>query len=50
MACLGTVPFFQFEASESTPIWFISQELEGVPEDVLSGLEKGKGEIRASFY
>lgn len=29
---------------ENGGIWFTTEELEGVPEDVLSGLEKGEGE------
>ncbi len=29
---------------ENGGIWFTPAELDGVPEDVLSGLEKGKGE------
>jgi len=29
---------------ENGGVWFLPQELEGVPEDVFSGLERGKGE------
>lgn len=38
---------------ENGGVWFLLDELEGVPEDVISGLEKGKGEnereLRVTF-
>jgi len=41
-----SIGFRKNQIEENGGIWFIPQELEGVPEDVLSGLEKGKGEHR----
>jgi metallopeptidase MepB len=47
------IEFRKNQSEENGGIWFIPQELEGVPEDVLSGLEKGKrenkGKLRLTF-
>jgi metallopeptidase MepB len=48
-----TIGFRKNQNEENGGIWFFPQELEGVPEDVLSGLEKGgeenKGMLRLTF-
>jgi metallopeptidase MepB len=38
------VDFRQFQNEESEGIWFLPAELDGVPEDDISGLEKGSGD------
>lgn len=38
------IEFRKNPIEENGGVWFLPRELEGVPEDVLSGLERGKGE------
>jgi metallopeptidase MepB len=39
-----SIEFRKNQIEEAGGVWFTPQELEGVPEDVLAGLEKGEGE------
>ncbi|RFU26765.1 hypothetical protein B7463_g9574, partial [Scytalidium lignicola] len=45
-----TLEFRQNIVEENGGIWFLPQELEGVSEDVLSGLENGEGENKDKLH